>query len=182
LLEAHTISWLPCNLHIRTNALFAEPGRNFDFDTTLRFVLDGGERVSLWGPYRIEPQLYHRALRRIAELDSGQVRYKADDTGRSEYRVVNCIHAISELVDGFRVRMFSVAWGEVASYEVLRRMRPWIIDHNTPDRELATSLGLDAYPIIYRDYQAPRSGTILGPLYRLFGGERNLRATYGPPL
>src|SRR5206468_9271353 len=30
IMEAHTISWLPENLHIRTRALLPEPGHNFD--------------------------------------------------------------------------------------------------------------------------------------------------------
>jgi hypothetical protein len=180
-LEAHTISWLPQSMRVRTNALCAEPGWNVPLDTTLRYVLDSGERVSLWGPYPIEPELYFRAMRRIAQLESGEVRYKADDSGRNDNRVSNCIHAVGAIADGIRIRVASPGWGEVASYVILQRLRPWIIDRNAPQRRLATALGLDCYPIIYRDYQAPRSGAIYGPIYRLFGGERYLRASFGPP-
>jgi hypothetical protein len=56
-LESHTISWLPANLIVRTRALVAEPGRNFDLHTTIRNALDSQERVSLWGPYAINPEL-----------------------------------------------------------------------------------------------------------------------------
>jgi hypothetical protein len=64
---------------------------------------------------------------------------------------------------------------------VLRRLLPWVIDPDCPDYRVSSALGLDAIPIIYRDRVSPRSGAICGPLYRLLGGERDLRATYGPP-
>src|SRR5262245_61246347 len=69
LLEAHTISWLPANLKVRTMALRPECGKNFDLHATLRIVLCNKERVSLWGPYPIAPCLYDKALERIAELN-----------------------------------------------------------------------------------------------------------------
>jgi hypothetical protein len=56
-LEAHTISWLPANMVVRVLALFPEPGRNFDLHTTLRWCYADCMRVSLWGPYRITPEL-----------------------------------------------------------------------------------------------------------------------------
>jgi hypothetical protein len=181
LLESHTISWLPANLKIRVNALLPECGKNFDPHTTLRYVLGNKERVSLWGPYPIEKCLYDRALERIVELNSGRVKYKADDAGYNSARVSNCIHAISTTVGGRRVRVLSPGWGETASYTILRRMERWILDDTYPDYRISSALGLDAYPIIYRDaITNPRSG-FFGPLYRLGGGERSLIATYGPP-
>jgi len=109
------------------------------------------------------------------------VRYKADDTGRNSARVANCIHAITTIVGGGRVRVLSPGWGETASYTILRRMERWILDDTNPDYRISSAPGLDAYPIIYRDQITnPRSG-FFGPLYRLGGGERSLRATYGPP-
>jgi len=47
LLDAHTSSWLPANMKVRTGALCPEPGRNFELHTTLRYVLCNKERVSL---------------------------------------------------------------------------------------------------------------------------------------
>jgi hypothetical protein len=40
----------------------------------------------------------------------------------------------------------------------------------------------NGYPIIYRDWQSPRRGAFVGPLYRALGKERDLQATYGPPV
>ena len=72
------------------------------------------------------------------------------------------------------------AQGSATVFAVLRRMRPWILDE-TPQTWLASSLGLDAYPIIYRGTDRPRSGALFGPFYRALGGEAALRTTYGAP-
>jgi hypothetical protein len=179
--EAHTISWLPRSLIVHTNALFAECGHNFEMHATLRYVLASRERVSLWGPYQIERELYCRALRQIALLESGQVLYKADDTGRRSDRVSNCIHAVSSLAGGYRLRVLSPGWGETASYYILGELSPWVIDRCQVHPWVGRALGLDCYPIIYREWENPRSGAVLGTINRLFGGERGLTPTYGPP-
>src|SRR5262249_4716200 len=68
-LEARTISWLPRSRVIRTLALFPECGCNLCLHETLRYVLSSEQRVSLWGPYRIDAALYHRALQQAALLE-----------------------------------------------------------------------------------------------------------------
>jgi hypothetical protein len=178
-LEAHTISWLPRTLVIRLWALCPEPGHNFDLHTTLRYVLDNKERVSLWGPYQIEPELYHRALKEIGLLQSGRVLYKAIDTGYRPSRVSNCIHAIGSVAGGYRVRVASPGWGETASFVLLRRLSRWIIDENHTHPWVGTALGLDQYPIIYRDFENPRSGLFRGFASRALGLEPT--PSYGPP-
>lgn len=181
-LEAYTISWLPVNGVVRTYALLPECGKNWDLHSTLKLGLDDGARLSLWGPYQTNADLYYRALRQITRLDSGRVRYKANDTLFPARRVSNCIHAVAEVVERPALFVGSPGWGEVASYAVLLELRPWLLDECTKHYWVSSALGLDAYPIIYRERIAPPlSGTFLGPFYRLLGGERNLQATYGPP-
>jgi hypothetical protein len=179
-IEAHTISWLPANLHIRVLALLPEPGHNFDLHTTLKYLLGDGQRVSMWGPYQIDPELYHRALQQIHLLHSGQVRYKAVDAGYPSDRVTNCIHAISSITQGYRVRVLSPGWGETASFAILRAFEPWIVDRNRTHPWIGSALGLDGYPIIYRDFEAPRSGLVRGLSARVLG--RDPTPTFGPPI
>lgn len=179
-LEVHTISWLPANLTVRTFAPLPECGRNFDLGTTLHWCQDNCMRVSLWGPYRICPDFYSLAVKQRAHLESGAVRYKAIDSGRNTEWVTNCIHAVANVLEGFRIRVASPGWGETASYTLLRRFQRFIIDQDTTHPWVDFALGLDHHPIFYRDYERPFSG-ILGPIFRLFGGERDLQATYGPP-
>jgi hypothetical protein len=181
-LEAHTISWLPASMVIRVWALCPECGANFELHATMNHALDNGERISMWGPYEIEPDLYDRAMRQIAHLSSGQVRYKANDTAYPSDRVSNCIHAVSSIAGGFRLRVPSPGWGQTASFAILLRLRPWIINRDEVHSWVGSALGLDQYPIIYRDWGRPFSGSFIGPLNRLFGPERYIVPTYGPPV
>jgi len=103
------------------------------------------------------------------------------DDGRRNDHVSNCIHGVSAIDRGTRLRIASPAWGEVASFVILERQRRWIVDTTLTHDWLIQCLGLNAYPIIYRDWSMPISGAFLGPGYRRCGGERNLEPTYGPP-
>ncbi len=180
--EAHTISWLPANLVVRTLALHAEPGHNFELHETVRYALGNDERVSMWGPYQIGADLYVRAMKQIALLESGAVQYKAIDSGHRTDRVSNCIHAVASVPDGYRVRAASPLWGETASYLITRRMMPFVVDDDPRKfRWVGSALGLDQYPIIYRENENPRSGTIRAAAQRALGIDRTPQATYGPP-
>src|SRR5262249_8077146 len=114
-IEAFTISWLPRTTVVRLFALCPACGHNFGLHASIRISQDTGQRVSLWGPYPIDPDLYARAARRLAELHSGRVLYKANDIGYRSDRVSNCIHALSTIVEGPRLRLGSPLWGETAS-------------------------------------------------------------------
>jgi len=88
---------------------------------------------------------------------------------------------VSSVAGGYRLRVLSPGWGETASYAIVLRFEPWIIDRNEVHARVGSALGLDQYPIIYRDFQGPRSGAIAGPIFRALGAERNLAPSYGPP-
>lgn len=157
IVECHTISWLAETMVVRTLAPCAEPGANFELHESIRWALSTCQRVSLWGPYQIEKDLYLRALRQIDVLESGRVRYKVIDLGRRIIRVSNCRHAVSGVVGTYRRRVCTLKYGETASYIVTRRMQPWIIDTEHRHDWLASALCLDQYPIIHRDLVNPHS-------------------------
>jgi len=185
-LEAHTVSWLPRNLQVRAFALAAEEGFNFDLEQTLRWASASEARVSLWGPYQIQRELYLKAVARIRVLEGGGVRYKAVDVGYPPDRVSNCIHAVSSVVDGHPLHITPLSWGETASFRLLEQFTPWIIEpHRAPGGShpwVGRALGLDAYPILYRQPEEhPRSGVFRAPLSRLLGGEPEVQPSYGPP-
>ena len=157
--ECFTISWLPRTLKVRTYALLPECGVNLPLHDALRYVLANHERVSLWGQYQINKELYCQAARQAALLESGRVKYKAVDSGFPTDRVSNCIHAIATPAGGYRVRVLSPGFGETASWAVLQRYKPFIIDSDRTHEWVFSYLGLEAYPIIRRDFDVnPRSG------------------------
>ncbi|MBV9123753.1 MAG: hypothetical protein JO112_10385 [Planctomycetes bacterium] len=153
-LEYHTISWMPQTLDVEIWRLLPEPGINLDLHATIRWALAEGQRVSMWGPFQIRQGLYDRALCQIAHLNSGEVRYKAVDTGYPTERVSNCIHAVSDLSErNLRLRVASPGFGEVASYLITRRLESWILNPQQIHYWVADRLGLGCYPIIHRELE-----------------------------
>jgi hypothetical protein len=152
ILEHHTISWLPETMEIRLLRLRPERGHNFDLTTTLDTLLAMGDRVSMWGPYQIDQELYDRAMDQIGRLESGAVEYKAVDGLHQTSRVSNCIHAVAGVLDDQRrLRVASPGFGQSASYHIARRFEPWMIEPEQTHPWLARLLGLDQYPVILRD-------------------------------
>ena len=150
--DSFTISWLPANKIVRSHALLPEDGHNFTLPETLDIVLGDEERVSLWGPYRIDERLYNGALRQYTLLQSGEVRYKAFDSLYPTDRVSNCIHAVGSSVNGSRPRVLSPWFGEVATWVVLHTFKRYIIDKDQAHEWVCAYLGLDRYPILRRDF------------------------------
>ena len=73
-----------------------------------------------WGPYEIKPALYRSALRRIRLLKSGRAQYSMIDT---QAGTLNCIDAAGDLTP---VPLDSgIAWGFLASDEVVRHLSPY---------------------------------------------------------
>lgn len=157
--ETFTISWLPANTVVRTGALLPECGHNFTLPETLDIALGDQERVSLWGPYRIDEALYNGARWQYSLLESGEVRYKAVDSFYATSRVSNCIHAVGSSVNGSRPRVLSPWFGEVATWVVLQTFKRYIIDCGQTHEWVFAYLGLDHYPIIRRDFdENPHTG------------------------
>jgi hypothetical protein len=170
--DSFCISWLPADLRIRTRALLPEPGHNFGLHETIRYALWNDERVSMWGPYRIEEGLYYDAVDQVQLLNSGHVAYKTIDSGRLTSRVSNCIHAVSAVAEGHRMHVISPEFGETGSWRTLQLYGPWIIDKDTTHEWVYSYLRLDCYPIIRRDYDTnPRSGIVWSLLKRAAGVE-----------
>lgn len=161
--EAFTISWLAVSGEVRVYALKPECGRNWGLEETFDLMLHEGERVSLWGPYQIQRSLYEEALRQKAHLESGAVRYKANDTGYETNQVSNCIHSLSDLAVGQdRLRIGSPGWGEMASYLITRMFLPWIVNPDQTHDWLIPAVGVDKYPLVRRDLENnPTQGILM---------------------
>jgi hypothetical protein len=149
-IQAWTISWLPCTLAIEPYRLCPESGMNLDLHSTLRWARADGQRISLWGPYQIQKELFDHALGQIAHLQSGAVSYKAVDTGYPADRVSNCSHAVGALVPDSRIHLGIGSWGDSASYFVTLALAPWIIDSRRTHDWILPRLGLCDCPLVRR--------------------------------
>src|SRR5581483_681827 len=96
-LQSHLISWMSQDLQVRVGRLYRVPGANLDLEATFAWLYGTGQRVSMWGPFEIEQELYGRSLKQLAHLESGEVRYKAVDTLTPARTTSNCIHALTDI-------------------------------------------------------------------------------------
>lgn len=148
-LEVNTISWLPQTLDVRVWRARPEPGVNLDLDQTLRVVTSHGERIVMYGPYRIERDLYLRSLALAQRLNSGLELYRAID-GSLDLGISDCIHAAAAVDPQFgRGHYPLVRVGIPASRHIAREFeRRTLVDQSQPDNTwLIPRLGLSAWPM-----------------------------------
>ncbi len=116
--EAYNISWLPrdfdSNSHLCVfsgpgGRIFAEknrcplsPGRNFTLAETIKLAVDARSAVAMWGPYEIDKAGFDLGVKRKQLLDSGRIKYRADDRlYRKKMIAINCFHAMAGLDELF---------------------------------------------------------------------------------
>lgn len=161
---AHTISWLPASLNVRTWALLPEDGVNLDLHATLDMVYKNGESVTAWGPFEVTGMVYQRSLRVKAILDSGAAQYRAISTQR-DLLVSDCIHAVAAVDPVFgRGHYPLIRIGKPASRFVARQVmtRSLFDQYQTNAPWLIAHLGLDRYPIdVIPPQQIPKQGCVL---------------------
>lgn len=139
--EAFTISWLPAdfaeNPHLcvfdgvgavvspELNKCPAVPGKSFDLPATLKLAVDAKVAVAMWGPYEIIGPGFDLAIKRLRLLETGEIKYRADDRGyRKRKEAINCFHAMQSLDDLFPDGGFLdtglLMWGFNGTKQVLR--------------------------------------------------------------
>jgi hypothetical protein len=151
-LQGWTISWMPESLKIEILRLFPTCGNNLGLHESLKWAAADGQRISMWGPYRIQKELFDRALGQVAHLKSGNVAYKSVDMCRNTDRVTNCIHALSNIsTENSQLHCSVSGWGEPASYWITLHLAPWIIDYHQTHDWLLDRIGLRCYPLVRRD-------------------------------
>jgi hypothetical protein len=112
--EAFTISWLPAdfltNPHLcvfdglgarlfpKMNHCPILPGRNCSLQETIKLAAEFKNAVCMWGPYEIAKPGFDLGVKRKALLDSGQIKYRADDRlYRKDKVAISCFHAMAGL-------------------------------------------------------------------------------------
>ena len=150
-MATHTISWLPASLRIRSWDLGVETGLNLDLRRTLEDIRAQGMRVSLWGPYEIDPAMYCHFLAQQAFLESGRVGYQGlDVVGEAAIarNGMNCVHAVagSDARCGNPVWRIGDASGEYISEHLIEYGA--VINADCSHDWLITALGLSDYPVV----------------------------------
>jgi len=149
--ESHTISWMPRSLNIVVLRARPEPGTNLDLASSLRWAESVNCRVSMWGPYQIDQELYDRAIKQEDSLRSGRVLYKAIDARFRGGIASNCIHAVSDLDIDNGLLHAGQGRGDAASYQVVQHLRRWIIAPGQTHPWVAWRLRLNDHPVSRRD-------------------------------
>lgn len=123
-LDVCTISWMPRRLDIQILSLRAEPGVNLDLAGSMQWARRVSARVTLWGPYEVQPELFEMAKRQADRLDSGAISYRAVDWRNRGIDASNCSHAVCDL-DTTRARLITgSSYGNAASLKVLQHLSP----------------------------------------------------------
>ncbi|EDY19786.1 hypothetical protein CfE428DRAFT_2375 [Chthoniobacter flavus Ellin428] len=116
--EAFTISWIPhdfdrnpdlCVFDGFGSRLFASwnkcpisPGKSFKLDETIKLGVNAKNAIGMWGPYEITETAFNLAVRRLHLLNSGAIKYRADDRLTRKDRIaINCFHAMAGLEELF---------------------------------------------------------------------------------
>ena len=128
--EVASMSWLPASLDPRGLTFLPEEGVNLPISETVAWAKGLGMRVSVWGPYRIEEELFCRLQGYAARLASGRVMDKPTDNLYCAFRVQNCYHALWAPVAPLRARGYAGAFsaGDAASGTTVKLYSRWIID------------------------------------------------------
>jgi hypothetical protein len=149
-IDAQTISWLPVSLEVVLLRRRPEPGRNVNLDDSLRWAESIGARVSRWGPYEIEKELYDRALKQKARLESGAILFKCIDENFRPATASNCIHAVSDVDMDQGALHVGPNWGDNASRIVAGHLKRWMINPEKTHPWVIDRLGLTDYPMTAR--------------------------------
>ena len=116
--EAFNISWLPhdfmtnpnlcvfngvgARISPEKNTCPTSIGRNCTLAETIKLAVDFKNAVAMWGPYEIKKEGFDLGVRRMRLLDSGTIRYRADDRLTiKDKTAINCFHAIAGIDDPF---------------------------------------------------------------------------------
>ena len=139
--EAFTISWLPHDFPENPNLCVFKgfgamlvpslnkcplsEGKSFDLPTTLNLAVDAKVAVGMWGPYEISPAGFDLGVKRLRLLETGTIKYRADDRGyRKRKEGINCFHAMAGLDEPFPNGGFLDTglkmWGLNGTKQVLR--------------------------------------------------------------
>lgn len=126
--ETYSISWVPANLNVRGLTLRPEMGANLPLADTFAFCKKHCMRVSAWGPYQIQPELFELMKCQAAKLERGKVKYKPTDNLYPSNVAANCYHAIWQPIAPCRKASGPFNCGDASGAMTVQLFRKWLID------------------------------------------------------
>jgi hypothetical protein len=150
--ELDAICWGPANMKVRGLTLKPEEGKNLGLTETLDWMKGTGWRVSVWGPFKVERELYCALKAQADTLNSGTVKYKPTDTFQRRTVAQNCYHALTSPVAPLKRYAGAFTAGDAAGTTILQAYKPWLIDPCTTHDEILTLTGADKYELTRRSY------------------------------
>ncbi len=147
MVEHVSISWLPADLVINPlRPLRPEAGANLGLADTFRFVLDQGQKVTLFGPYEVDAVRFAVAQTERELLDGGRVSYRAASSpGGMPPGLANCITAVGSVEPAVARRIPVRQFGRRGTAKAAREIVTEGTAVRVADAEwLLPALGLDA--------------------------------------
>jgi hypothetical protein len=116
--EAYTISWIPydflenpnlcvfsgtgARIFPKLNKCPLSVGKSFSLEETIKMAVNAKVVVGMWGPYEITKGGFDLGIKRKKLLETGTIKYRADDRLYRKDRVaINCFHAMGSLDELF---------------------------------------------------------------------------------
>lgn len=150
--ETHEIGWLAATTVVRGCAVLPEEGKNFSVLETLAICRRDGMRVSVWGPFRIEEELFRRLRDQAKLLDSGKIKYKGTDTLRPSGVAMNCYHAIWNVSHPLRKYAGPFTAGDTAGGKTVHLFREWIVRPEQTHDDILKVIGVADEPLVRRPH------------------------------
>jgi hypothetical protein len=150
--ENYEIGWLAATTHVRGFALRPEAGHNFSVLETIAICRRENMRVSVWGPYRIQPELFCRLRDLAILLDSGTIKYKGTDSFYKSTVAMNCYHAIWSVTNPPRKYAGPFTAGDTTGGKTVHLFRQWIICPEQTHDEILKVIGVDQECLVRRTY------------------------------
>jgi hypothetical protein len=150
--ETHEIGWLAESTRVRGLTLLPERGKNYTTAESIAICRRERMRVSVWGPYRIHPELFGRLRDQARRLNEGKVLYKGTDNLYPSCVAMNCYHAIWNVVAPLRKYAGPFNCGDATGPVTLRLFRDWLIGPEQTHDDILKLIGVDQEPLVRRGY------------------------------
>jgi hypothetical protein len=150
--ETREMSWLPATLNVRGIALRPEKGVNLSVADTFAVCQRDSMRVSVWGPYQIQPELYTRLCNQITRLEGGKIKYKGADTFQPSFHAMNCYHAMWNISHPMKKFVGPFTSGDATGGKTVHLWREWIISPEQTHDEILKVIGVEQQEMVRRNH------------------------------